>query len=319
MFVSGIALGWKYSLLAAFIGILLAGSYSIYLLVSKKIDKKGHIAFGPYLSIGIFMNTIHILISSKQLFVDLLGMIFPILFCIGIWLSYFQNDTIYNPKGLKLLKAATTLKLFITILIVILVLFVLLPIVYLSIHLDSSAFILSSILLFIVVFIFGIHIGFLFLLKKFLNIVIDIEKEEQSILKESVIYLNAICCFSIALIYIINIVLYFILNDISIDEQWINLFNKTGLFDNRLFPTIISICIYIDLGILFIAFNTYLNHSYYYVSLDNIEVQQTMTKESYENTLKKQRHMRERLIYILKLMIPIILFIGIIIAVLLFS
>ena len=148
---------------------------------------------------------------------------------------------------------------------------------------------------------------------------IDIEKEEQSILKESVIYLNAICCFSIALIYIINIVLYFILNDISIDEQWINLFNKTGLFDNRLFPTIISICIYIDLGILFIAFNTYLNHSYYNVSLDNIEVQQTMTKESYENTLKKQRHMRERLIYILKLMIPIILFIGIIIAVLLFS
>ena len=55
MFVSGIALGWKYSLLAAFIGILLAGSYSIYLLVSKKINKKGHIAFGPYLSIGIFI------------------------------------------------------------------------------------------------------------------------------------------------------------------------------------------------------------------------------------------------------------------------
>ena len=172
---------------------------------------------------------------------------------------------------------------------------------------------------FIVVIIFCNHIGFLFLLKKFLNIVIDIEKEEQSILKESVIYLNAICCFSIALIYIINIVLYFILNDISIDEQWVNLFNKTGLFDNRLFSTIISICIYIDLGILFIAFNTYLNHSYYNVSLDNIEVQQTMTKESYENTLKKQQHMRERLIYILKLIIPIILFIGIIIAVLLFS
>lgn len=40
MFVSGIALGWKYSLLAAFIGILLAGSYSIYLLVSKRLIKK---------------------------------------------------------------------------------------------------------------------------------------------------------------------------------------------------------------------------------------------------------------------------------------
>ena len=77
--------------------------------ILKKSDKIRIFLNSPFmlilsilLSIGIFMNTIHILISSKQLFVDLLGMIFPILFCIGIWLSYFQNDTIYNPKGLKL-------------------------------------------------------------------------------------------------------------------------------------------------------------------------------------------------------------------------
>lgn len=55
MFVSGIALGWKYSLLAAFIGILLAGSYCIYLMIRKLVDRKGHIAFGPYLAIGIFI------------------------------------------------------------------------------------------------------------------------------------------------------------------------------------------------------------------------------------------------------------------------
>ena len=55
MFASGIALGWKYSLLAAFIGILIAGIYCIYLILTKKVDKKGHIAFGPYLSIGIFI------------------------------------------------------------------------------------------------------------------------------------------------------------------------------------------------------------------------------------------------------------------------
>ena len=162
----------------------------------------------------------------------------------------------------------------------------------------------------------GNHI---FFITKFLNTLIHIEKEEQIILKESVLYLNSICCFAIALIYIINSVLYFILNDISIDEQFINIFSKIGLFGNRLFPTIISICIYIYLGILFIVFNTYLNHSYYNVSLDNIEVQQTITKEIYENTLKKQQHMIERLTYILKLIIPIILLIGIIIAVLLFS
>lgn len=55
MFAGGIALGWKYSLLAAFIGILIAGIYCIYLILTKKVDKKGHIAFGPYLSIGIFI------------------------------------------------------------------------------------------------------------------------------------------------------------------------------------------------------------------------------------------------------------------------
>lgn len=55
--------------------------------ILKKSDKIRIFLNSPFmlilsilLSIGIFMNTIHILISSKQLFVDLLGMIFPILF-----------------------------------------------------------------------------------------------------------------------------------------------------------------------------------------------------------------------------------------------
>ena len=59
MFVSGIALGWKYSLLAAFIGILLAGSYSIYLLVSKKIDKKRTYCFW-----SLFINWYFLLLLS---------------------------------------------------------------------------------------------------------------------------------------------------------------------------------------------------------------------------------------------------------------
>ena len=127
--------------------------------ILKKSDKIRIFLNSPFvlilsilLSIGILMNMIHIFVLNNQLFIDLLGIIFPILFCIGIWLSYFQNDTTYNPKGLKLLKVVTTLKLFITMITVILVLFVLLPIVYLSINIDSSVFILSSILFFIVLF-----------------------------------------------------------------------------------------------------------------------------------------------------------------------
>lgn len=49
--------------------------------ILKKSDKIRIFLNSPFmlilsilLSIGIFMNTIHILISSKQLFVDLLGM-----------------------------------------------------------------------------------------------------------------------------------------------------------------------------------------------------------------------------------------------------
>ncbi len=59
MFASGIALGMKYSLLAAFIGILVAGIYCIYLILTKKVSKKAHIAFGPYLSLGIFIALVY--------------------------------------------------------------------------------------------------------------------------------------------------------------------------------------------------------------------------------------------------------------------
>lgn len=53
MFIGGFLLGWSYTLLAMFIAILLAGSYAVYLLLRKKADRKAHIAFGPYLCIGI--------------------------------------------------------------------------------------------------------------------------------------------------------------------------------------------------------------------------------------------------------------------------
>ncbi|MEL7661670.1 prepilin peptidase [Acetobacterium wieringae] len=51
MAVAGFMLGWGNTLLAAFIGIVLGGVVAVYLLVKKTADK--HMAFGPYLSIGI--------------------------------------------------------------------------------------------------------------------------------------------------------------------------------------------------------------------------------------------------------------------------
>lgn len=73
MAASGFLLGWANNLLAAFIGILIAGGYAIYLLMTKKNSRKDHIAFGPYLCIGIYMallygnDLIHIYLSLFRL------------------------------------------------------------------------------------------------------------------------------------------------------------------------------------------------------------------------------------------------------------
>lgn len=53
--VAGILLGWQNTVLATFIAIMIAGSYAIYLLANKRTKKDAHIAFGPYLCIGIVL------------------------------------------------------------------------------------------------------------------------------------------------------------------------------------------------------------------------------------------------------------------------
>lgn len=57
--VAGFMLGWKLTLLAAFISILLGGIYAMYLLLKKKTKKGAYIAFGPYLSIGIMVSLLY--------------------------------------------------------------------------------------------------------------------------------------------------------------------------------------------------------------------------------------------------------------------
>ncbi|MGL4849466.1 MAG: prepilin peptidase [Clostridium sp.] len=52
IFICGLFLSFKMSLLNLFIGILLGGVYSIYLIIFKKKMGKTKIAFGPYIAIG---------------------------------------------------------------------------------------------------------------------------------------------------------------------------------------------------------------------------------------------------------------------------
>lgn len=53
MAVCGFLLGWKNTLLAFFVALLIGGGYAVYLLVSGKSKRGAHIAFGPYLCIGV--------------------------------------------------------------------------------------------------------------------------------------------------------------------------------------------------------------------------------------------------------------------------
>lgn len=56
MFAAGFLLGWKATVAAFLIGLVLGGAYGIFLLVRRKKGKKDHFAFGPFLSIGIAIS-----------------------------------------------------------------------------------------------------------------------------------------------------------------------------------------------------------------------------------------------------------------------
>ncbi len=53
MFAAGFLLGWKATVIAFLIGLLLGGGYGIVCLMRRKYGKKDHFAFGPFLSIGL--------------------------------------------------------------------------------------------------------------------------------------------------------------------------------------------------------------------------------------------------------------------------
>jgi leader peptidase (prepilin peptidase)/N-methyltransferase len=54
MAVAGFFLGWVTTLLATFIALILGGAVAFYYILKKRKDK--HMAFGPYLCVGIYLS-----------------------------------------------------------------------------------------------------------------------------------------------------------------------------------------------------------------------------------------------------------------------
>lgn len=59
MAVAGFLLGWKLALLSFFIAILLGGCFAGYLLCKKITNRYSHIAFGPYICVGIAVSYVY--------------------------------------------------------------------------------------------------------------------------------------------------------------------------------------------------------------------------------------------------------------------
>lgn len=53
--IGGLLLGYKATLVAFFIAVILGSIFAIYLMIVKKSDRKTQIAFGPFLCVGILI------------------------------------------------------------------------------------------------------------------------------------------------------------------------------------------------------------------------------------------------------------------------
>lgn len=56
MAVSGFFLGWRGILIAMFLGLLFGSAYAIGMMAVKKLNRKDHIAFGPFLALGLTVS-----------------------------------------------------------------------------------------------------------------------------------------------------------------------------------------------------------------------------------------------------------------------
>ncbi len=58
MAVCGLFLGWQNALLSFFIAVFTGGAFAIWLIASRRSGRGSHMAFGPFLCLGIFVSMI---------------------------------------------------------------------------------------------------------------------------------------------------------------------------------------------------------------------------------------------------------------------
>jgi len=51
----GFLLGWQHMLTGGFLALLAGGAFGVFLLVSKKKERRDHFAFGPFLAAGMYV------------------------------------------------------------------------------------------------------------------------------------------------------------------------------------------------------------------------------------------------------------------------
>lgn len=56
MAACGLFLGWKLTLVSMALAILIGGLYGCYVLAAKKLERKDHFAFGPFLCMGMVLG-----------------------------------------------------------------------------------------------------------------------------------------------------------------------------------------------------------------------------------------------------------------------
>ena len=73
MAVCGFLLGWGPTLLAAFFAVVSCGVVSAVRMAAKKVKKGDHVAFGPYLALGVFASYLFYT-PILRMYLSLLGM-----------------------------------------------------------------------------------------------------------------------------------------------------------------------------------------------------------------------------------------------------
>lgn len=59
MFAAGLLLGWKATVASFFIGLMIAAVYGVVLMIRRRMGRKDHFAFGPFLCIGMAIGVFY--------------------------------------------------------------------------------------------------------------------------------------------------------------------------------------------------------------------------------------------------------------------